>query len=72
MKRPFELIAEVKTASPFGWSSNRSWEELFDLANQYGDIISIHTDSRWGGSFDLLKQARQQTTKPILAKASTC
>ncbi|MAJ97292.1 MAG: hypothetical protein CMI56_01585 [Parcubacteria group bacterium] len=33
-----------------------------------GDIISIHTDSRWGGSFELLEKARGLTDKPILAK----
>jgi indole-3-glycerol phosphate synthase len=68
MSRPFTFIAEVKTSSPFGWSSDRSWRELFELANKYGDIISIHTDERWGGSFELLEQARRLTTKPILAK----
>lgn len=62
------FIAEVKTQSPFGWKSSQSWEELFIIANTYGDWISIHTDKRWGGSFSLLKTARSLTTKPILAK----
>lgn len=31
-------------------------------------MISIHTDPRWGGSFELLAKARQLTDKPILAK----
>ncbi len=62
------LIAEVKTKSPFGWSSDRTWEQLFDIANQVGDWISIHTNPRWGGSFDLVQKARALTTKPILAK----
>ena len=62
------IIAEVKTQSPFGFRSQQSWDELFEIANQFGDWISIHTDPRWGGSFELLARARQQTKKPILAK----
>lgn len=68
MIRNIQLIAEVKTISPFGFKSDKSWDELFQIANKYGDIISIHTDSRWGGSFDLIKKAKSLTNKPILAK----
>jgi indole-3-glycerol phosphate synthase len=62
------FIAEVKTASPFGWRSEKSWGELFEIANQYGDWISVHTDPRWDGSFELVAKARKLTDKPILAK----
>ena len=31
-------------------------------------MISIHTDPRWGGSFDLILKVRPLTKKPILAK----
>lgn len=62
------FIAEVKTKSPFGWESKKSWDELFKVANEHGDWISIHTDERWGGSMDLVKKARKLTKKPILAK----
>ncbi len=62
------FIAEVKTESPFGWKSEKSWDELFDIANDHGDWLSIHTDYRWGGSFDLIEIARARTDKPILAK----
>ncbi len=62
------LITEVKVSSPFGFRSKRSWSELFELANHSGDIISVHTDPRWGGSFDLIKKAKKLTSKPILAK----
>lgn len=62
------FIAEVKTVSPFGFKSPHSWEDLFKIANKVGDIISIHTDPRWGGSPELLKKARKMTKKPILAK----
>lgn len=68
MYNNIEIIAEVKTESPFGWKSSKSWDELFAIANRIGDIISIHTDSRWGGSFDLIKKAKVLTNKPILAK----
>lgn len=63
-----QLIAEVKTKSPFGYVSDKTWDELFAIAEKAGDMISIHTDARWGGSFELLKKARTLTTKPILAK----
>lgn len=66
-RRPL-FIAEVKTMSPFGFRSDSSWEELFAIASREGDWISIHTDPRWGGSFDLVRKARSLTTKPILAK----
>lgn len=62
------LIAEVKTQSPFGYKSNRSFDYLKELACEYGDMISVHTDPRWNGNFDLLKRARNWTNKPILAK----
>lgn len=62
------IVAEVKTHSPFGWVSSYSWDELFEIANSVGDIISIHTDPRWHGSFELIKKARGLTNKPILAK----
>jgi len=67
MSKPL-LIAEVKTKSPFGWKSEKSWDELFEVAEKAADMISIHTDARWGGSFDLVEKARRLTTKPILAK----
>lgn len=68
MYKNVEIIAEVKTQSPFGYVSDKSWNELFEIANKIGDIISIHTDPRWGGSFELLQKARLLTDKPILAK----
>ncbi len=68
MYNGIKIIAEVKTKSLYGFKSNKSWEYLFDIANEIGDIISIHTDIRWGGSFDLIKKARRLTKKPILAK----
>lgn len=62
------LIAEAKPVSPFGFRSDRSWEELFALACDVGDWVSVHTDPRWGGSFELLARARAMTDKPLLAK----
>lgn len=62
------IIAEVKTHSPFGWQSDKSWDELFELAVEVGDMVSIHTDPRWHGSFGLITKAKSLTDKPILAK----
>ncbi|MDB5238959.1 MAG: Indole-3-glycerol-phosphate synthase [Candidatus Parcubacteria bacterium] len=66
--KDISVIAEVKTHSPFGYVSDKSWDELFKIANEIGDIISIHTDPRWNGSFELIKKAKALTGKPILAK----
>ena len=41
-----KIIAEVKTISPYGFKSDKSWEELFKIADEIGDIISVHTDKR--------------------------
>lgn len=68
MYKGVQIIAEVKTKSPFGFQSKKTWDELFKIANKVGDIISIHTDSRWGGSLELIKKAKSLTGKPILAK----
>ena len=34
------IIAEVKTQSPFGWKSDKNWDELFMIANKIGNIIT--------------------------------
>jgi indole-3-glycerol phosphate synthase len=62
------IVAEVKVKSPFGYVSERSWEEQFKLADDIGDIVAIHTDSRWAGSIEDIKRARKMTSKPLLAK----
>lgn len=64
----YTIIAEVKTQSPFGYTANKTWDELFVIAEKVGDILSIHTDSRWGGDFSLITKAKSLTKKPILAK----
>lgn len=63
------IIAEVKTQSPFGYRSSMSWEALLEIAVGVGDIIAVHTDRRYGGSFERLARARRLVpNKPILAK----
>jgi indole-3-glycerol phosphate synthase len=62
------FIAEVKTRSPFGWCSPYSWATLFEIANEVGDWVAVHTEAPWGGSLDLLRTARRLTDKPLLAK----
>jgi indole-3-glycerol phosphate synthase len=66
--RAYLLIAEVKPVSPFGFRSSRTWDELLAIAAAAGDVVSVHTDPRWGGSLDLIRAARAATPKPILAK----
>ena len=68
MKRPL-IIAEPKIQSPFGYKSDKSFIELLDIAEEVGDIISVHTDHAWGGSLGSLGLVRKHTKKPILAKA---
>lgn len=63
------VISEIKTRSPFGFVSARSWDELFDLAVRQPGWLSVHTDPRWGGSLDLVRKARHRAPdKPIVAK----
>lgn len=67
MNKPI-FIAEVKSKSPYGFESRYTNQQLLEIAIEYGSWISIHTDPRFGGSFDDIYFARQQTKKPILAK----
>jgi indole-3-glycerol phosphate synthase len=62
------LIAEAKHHSPFAGSLGRTFEELFELIEPYGDILSILIDPRWNGKLEHLRWARQRTRKPLLAK----
>ena len=62
------FIAEIKTKSMFNFESKYSRNTLIDTALEYGSWISVHTDPRFGGSFDDIYQIRQLTKKPILAK----
>ncbi len=66
MKQIF--IAEIKTRSPSNYVSPHPWRELFNIANRYGDWLSIHTHEQWNGSIDMVKKARSLTKKKILAK----
>ncbi len=36
MYRGVEIIAEVKTESSFGFKSEKSWDELFKVADERG------------------------------------
>lgn len=62
------FIAEVKTRSPFGFESQWPWEHLFEIAEQHGDWVAVHTDPSWDGSFKRLWRARKSTTKTLVAK----
>ena len=54
--------------SMFGFKTKYLRNTLIDVALNYGDWISVHTDPRFGGSFDDIYFIRQKTDKPILAK----
>jgi hypothetical protein len=62
------FIAEIKTESPYGYKSDKGWEELFDIAEEIGDVVAVHTNYLWGGSFDLLRYVCKHSSKPVLAK----
>lgn len=66
------FIAEIKTHSMFGFTAKYSRSKLTDVALRYGDWISVHTDPRFGGSFDDIYMLRKETKKPILAKGFHC
>jgi indole-3-glycerol phosphate synthase len=69
------FVAEVKPCSPFGFKSGLSREDLLRVARRYGDMLSIHTDDGFNGSFEWLREVcnRQlkvssESRKPVLAK----
>lgn len=66
-ERPI-FIAEIKTQSPFGMKSNKSFVELMEYAIEYGDWISVHDNALWGGDYEAISFVRRCTDKPILAK----
>lgn len=63
------FIAEVKTKSPFGFESEHSWEDLFEIAAKHGDAVAIHTSHRWGGSFAAVQAAREKLLRRKLVVA---
>jgi hypothetical protein len=62
------FIAEVKVASPFGFESEHSWDDLFDLACEHGDAVAVHTDTRWGGGFSDISAAKNRIASYRLNK----
>jgi indole-3-glycerol phosphate synthase len=62
------FIAEIKTISPFGYSSKEPFYKLMELAIEHGDWISVHDNALWGGDYDSISFVRKHTDKPILAK----
>ncbi len=68
MPRKPIIVAEVKERSPFGFVNPLPRIEQLRLCESVGDVISIHTNELWGGSWEWLQEARKLTNKPILAK----
>ena len=65
------LIAEIKPKSPSEGHllSRQDVPKLVELYNKYAQAISVLCDQQYfGGGFDLLKQVRSITEKPLLAK----
>lgn len=64
------VIGEVKTKSPYGYEASYPWAFMLEklIVHPAIDIVSIHTNPLWGGSWEQLKTARELTRKPILAK----
>jgi len=70
MYKDVKIIAEVKIKSPTRPDFTGSFEEQIKIAQGIADIFSIHTNPKWGGSFDLVRRAREILGKDklILAK----
>lgn len=63
------IIGDTKIRSPFKKEpSEHVWRDRLVFAIEYADWIAVHTDTRWGGSPDLIRLAKIATDKPILAK----
>ncbi len=65
------IVAEVKLRSPYGWVNPMDEWDAFELCCAVGDVISIHTDELWGGSFDTLARLGREAHlrgKQVLAK----
>jgi indole-3-glycerol phosphate synthase len=63
------FIGEIKVKSPFTKLNRpKSFDKLMRLCINHADCISVHTDARWGGSFENIRKVFPYTTSPILAK----
>ncbi len=63
------IVAEIKTRSPYGFVNRfTGWKKQLEICEAVGDIISVHTNELWGGSWTMLESVRAYTAKPILAK----
>ena len=62
------FVAEAKFKSPFNPEFNVDPRIATRHAIKYGDIVSVHTNPLWGGSYEALAYVRDRTDKPILAK----
>jgi indole-3-glycerol phosphate synthase len=62
------IVAELKMLSPFGYKNPRTLEDTLAQCEKVGDIISVHTNPLWGGSFEHLEDICKRANKPVLAK----
>lgn len=63
-----QIVAELKMLSPFGYRNPRTLDETLAQCEKVGDILSVHTNPLWGGSFEHLEEICKQTKLPVLAK----
>ena len=62
------IVAEIKPSSPFGFTNTLSPKDQLRRCESVGDIIGVHTNELWGGSWGWFEEVRKLTWKPILAK----
>ena len=63
------IVAEVKDRTPFdpNYKVPDRYVQL-KICEEVGDIISIHTNPLWGGSYEWLAEVCKRVKKPVLAK----
>lgn len=63
------VVAEVKDRTPFNpdYHASDRYVQL-RICEEIGDVISIHTNPLWGGSWEWLAEVCKRATKPVLAK----
>jgi len=63
------VVAEIKQRSPFdGWVNPLRWREQLEICESVANVISVHTNPLWGGSWRHLEAVANTTSLPVLAK----
>ncbi len=69
-KKGINIIAEIKQKSPSKGvlRTNLDTKKILKAYNKYASAISVVTDARFNGSFELIRKVRMETELPILVK----